>query len=990
MLPSGEPKLNAGDQLHGFLVKAVTPVDELRAVAYQLEHVRTGARLLHLYADDAENLFSISFPTPPPDDTGVSHILEHSVLSGSRKFPVRDPFFEMLKMSMATFLNAMTGEDCTYYPVASNVKQDLFNLAEVYFDAVFHPLLTETTFRREGHHFAPALREDPAAGLTLNGIVYNEMKGAFSDPESRLYRSATRGLFPDTIYGRESGGDPERIPDLTYEGLKSFHDARYHPSNAYFFVYGDIPTPEHLAFLTDKLAAFERRDVQPVGARQPRWSEPRALTDSYPIGPDEPDADKTYVQLNWLVGDATDANDVACLYAVTQILLGHEAAPLRKAIIDSKLGKDIMPSGYSSVGAESIFRVGLKGAEPDRVDAFVKLVLDTLAHVAEGPIAADRVETALQQTAYHYLEILPLFPLHAMSRALSTWIYDADPLTFLRMGEHLAQCRESYQADPQLFNRLIRERLLDNAHRLTVALKPDRGWQARTDSAFAQRMEQVRAGLTDDELKRIAARAAELERESSTPNPPEAVAKLPQLKVCDLPAKPKHIPTAVEELRDGVVLLRNDVFANRVSYLHLDFRLDGLPEDLWAYLPRYADAIVKLGAAGMNYEQIARRVAASTGGIGCQPYFMGHAVDARRSLRGLRLTLKALDEQIEPALAVLHDLLFALDPRDVARLHNVLAQAQARYHTELVYHGSWTAALHAARGLNPNGHLSEVCHGLPQLSLTDRLCEGFERTNSELMDKVEAVRDFLLSRRRLTVSFTGSDQAYQSVRAALLEWIDCIRHEPVRDASVGFVPYDVPPREGLAGPIQVAHCAQVAPALHCSHPDSPLVTLGTHLVGFEHMLNEIRLKGGAYGAWCRYNGLGGRLDLGSFRDPHVAKTLQVFADVIDYVRQADWTQTEVARAIIATAKNDEKPIRPGDATGLALHRHITGQTPELREQRHARIVSATAKEVKRATLEMLDANLAQGAVCVVSSREKLEEANRQMSDRLLTIEDILK
>ena len=985
-----ETRLEPGEQAHGFVVKAVTPVRELRAVAYQLEHMHTGARLLHLYADDPENLFSISFPTPPPDDTGVPHVLEHAVLSGSRKFPLRDPFFEMLKMSMATFLNAMTGEDCTYYPVASNVKQDLFNLAEVYFDAVFHPLLTEQTFKREGHHLAPARKDDPAGDLTTNGIVYSEMKGALSNPESRLYRCAGRGLFPDTVYGRESGGDPEHIPHLTYAGLKSFHHTYYHPSNAYFFIYGNTPTQQYLAFLEDKFVAFERRDVHPAIARQPRWQEPRTLTDSYPIGADEPDENKTYVQLDWLVGDATDASDVARLYTLSQILLGHEAAPLRKAIIDSNLGQDMLPSGYDSVGLETVFRVGLKGTEPGRADAFVKLVLDTLAHVAQGSIEAHVVEAALQQAAYHYLEIMPLLPLHAMGRALGTWIYNADPLTFLRMGEHLAQCRDSYQADPQVFNRLIRERLLDNAHRLTVVLEPDRGWQARTDAAFAQRMQQVRAQLTEHELNRIAADAAELERDSSKPNPPEALAKLPQLSISDLPARPKHIPTAVEHLRSGVDLLRNDVFANSVSYLHLDFNLDGLPEDMWAYLPRYADAIGKLGAAGMGYEQIARRVAASTGGIGCLPYFMGHAVDAARPLRGLRLVLKTLDDQIEPALGVLHDLLFGLDPRDADRLRNVLAQAQARYHNELVYHGSWTAALHAARGLSPAGHLSEVCHGLPQLSLTDRLCEGFDRTNSELMDKVEAIRDFLLARGRLTVSFTGSDQAYKAVRDSLVAWVDAMRDEPVRDGPVGFVPYEVPPREGLAGPIQVAHCAEVMPAPHYSEPDAPLVALGAHLIGFEHMLSEIRLKGGAYGAWCRYDSLDGRLELGSFRDPHVAGTLQVFAGVMDYVRQADWTQTEVARAIIATAKGDEKPIRPGDATGLALHRYITGQTPELREQRHARIVSATAKEVKRATIEALDANLAQGAVCVVSSREKLEEANRQMPDRALAIEDILK
>lgn len=326
-MPTPEITLKAGDRAYGFVVESVTPVEELRAVAYQIEHEKSGAQLIHLHSDDAENLFSISFPTPPSDDTGLPHILEHAVLSGSRKFPVRDPFFEMLKMSMATFLNAMTGSDCTYYPVASNVKQDLFNLAEVYFDAVFHPLLTEETFKREGHHLAPAAQDQPTGDLTINGIVYNEMKGAFSNPESRLIRCAGRGLFPDTIYGRESGGDPEHIPDLTYADFKSFHETFYHPSNAHFFLCGDVPTAEYLAFLAEKLNDFEWQEVEPEIAHQPRWSEPRSTADSYPIGQGEPDQEKTYVLMNWLVGEGTDPQEVASLYALSQILLGNEAAP---------------------------------------------------------------------------------------------------------------------------------------------------------------------------------------------------------------------------------------------------------------------------------------------------------------------------------------------------------------------------------------------------------------------------------------------------------------------------------------------------------------------------------------------------------------------------------------------------------------------------------------------------------------------------------------
>ena len=330
--------LTVGAVIDGFLVTAITPLPEQRATAYQCEHQRTGARFLHLATDDEDNVFSISFPTPPADDTGVPHILEHSVLAGSRNYPVREPFFEMAKSSMATFINAMTGFDMTYYPVSSNVKADLFNLAEVYFDAVFHPLLTVQTFRREGHHFAPA-KDDAAGTLVRNGIVFNEMKAAYSLPDVRLLRHALRSLCPDTCYRFDSGGDPLAIPMLTHEGLCAFHHSYYHPGNAFIFCYGDIPTREYLAFLAARLEGVDDTQTTPVIVRQPAWDSPRTLVDSYPVGAEEDTAAKTFLMLAWHIGDATDPAGTVLMTVLNAVLLGNQGAPLRKAIIDAGLEK---------------------------------------------------------------------------------------------------------------------------------------------------------------------------------------------------------------------------------------------------------------------------------------------------------------------------------------------------------------------------------------------------------------------------------------------------------------------------------------------------------------------------------------------------------------------------------------------------------------------------------------------------------------------------
>jgi Zn-dependent M16 (insulinase) family peptidase len=978
-----------GQKINGFEVKAVTPLKHLQMVAYQMEHLKTGAKVLHLHTtEDAENLFSVSFPTAPPDNSGLPHILEHSVLAGSQKYPVREPFFEMLKMSPATFINAMTGPDCTYYPVSSKVKQDLFNLAEVYFDAVFHPLLTENTFKREGHHLAPIEQDDPTGELKITGVVYNEMCGALSDPEQRLETISNQKLFPDTIYGLEYGGDPKYIPELTYEAFRQFHADRYHPSNARFVFYGNIPTEEYLGFLAPKLEVFDRRDLDLPVTRQPRWQQPQSVMDSYPIGASEPEKEKTYILMKWLVGDATDAAEWTDLDILNRILLGNEGAPLKKAIVDSQLGQDLLPhSGMDSVGCEAVFAVGLQGSESDRVEAFEKLVAETLEKIAAAEIDREIVEAAFQQAGYQHQEVARMYPVRMLFRVMQSWNYDGDPLTFLNMSDRLAECKQRYAENPNYFNSLIREKLLNNPHRLTAVLRPDREWQTIEDKALALKMEQLRSQLNEAELQRIAKEAAELDADAGTPNPPEAIAKLPQLKVTDLPPKPEHIPTIIEELPGGAVVLRNQIFANGVSYLHLDFNLQGLPPELWPYIPAYIDALQKLGAAGMNYEKIARRIAASTGGLNFQCQLQTHAEDARRPVYGFRVTLKTLDDRIEPALALLEDVLFKVDPRDTARLRDVMLQSRAQYSSDLVYDGIHTAMQRAAGAVTPMGYLGEQMNGLPQLELVEKICSKFDELGGDLMAKIETIRDFVSSQ-PLTASFTGSDRAYSLVRNTLSQWSSKQQSPSIAQPPTGFTPIRNL-RQGLAGPVQVAYCVQTLPAPHYSNPSSPLLRLGAHLLGLGYLFSEVRLKGNAYGAGCSYSSLGETITLYSYRDPHVVRTLKVFAGLVDYVKNADWSQEDVERAIIATTQKDSPVLRPELVTGLSLGRYLTGQNPEIRDDRYERAMKATVAEVKQAILDAFEKGGDRTAVCVMSSREKLQEANGQMSGNPLDIRDIL-
>ncbi len=977
-----------GDLLQGFRVVSVTPIESLNATVCQFEHLSSGARVLHLFCDDAENAFTINFPTPPPDDTGMPHILEHMVLAGSEKFPVKEPFFEMVKMSMATFINAMTGYDTTYYPVCSNVEQDLFNLAEVYFDAVFHPLLTPKTFAREAHHLAPADPANPTGALRIDGIVYSEMKGVFSDPEAILARDAVRLLLPDTCYGRESGGDPRVIPDLTHARLREFHATHYHPSNAYIVLYGNSAPERYLDFLAPRLAPFTRVERTPVPERQTRWSEPRVLRDVYPIGAQEPDTEKTYLLMNWLVGDTADPNEAARLRILSLLLLGHDAAPLHRALIDSRLGADVVMSGASDAGCEATFHVGLEGAESDRFVPFQELVFSTLRTIADTPFTDEQVQTAFQQAAYETLEIAPMFPLHTIFRVVGAWMAGIDPLTYLYTANHYQALREAYAQDPCIFNRMIREHLLDNAHRLDIVLAPDAACEGRHEAELAAQLAQRRTTLTDAETQAIADAATELDRTNGAPNPPEAVALLPQLKPSDIPARPLRIPTNVESLPGGGELLVNDLLTNGIVYLRLQFDLTGLPQRLWPYLPRYADAFNKFGTDRADYAAIAQRIGASTGGIHAMLAFNAPVDNPDRLLPVLCVSMKTLTEQTGPALDLLAELLFGINPRDRERMRDVLTQIRAENRTEMIQNGSTTVRIQAGRNLNAIKHLDHVAGGLPQLALSEEWMADFERGNCEVAEAIEAIRDFLLNRRRLTASLTAPPAPADAIRARLALWMGRMADTAIAPAPFGFAPSDAPCVEGLAASLQIAHCAMVMPAPHLSHPDEPLLAVGAHLVSMDYMLPEIRFKGNAYGAGFGHQALAGTFTLTSYRDPHIAETIAVFRRIVDYVQQVPWSQTDIDRGIIGVAKRDEKPLRPGEATSMALYRHAIGDTFERRCARRRRLLEATPDTVRRSLLAALEAGLPHASVCVMSDRSRLEKAQAILGE--MAIEDVVK
>ena len=987
-----------GQNILGFDVKKITSIDELRAITIELYHPHSGARLFHFYTDDPKNWISISPITPTFDDTGLQHILEHSVMAGSRNFPIKEVFFEVMKRSLATYdsTNAMNYIDHAFYYNSSIVRKDLFNLAEVFFDCVFHPLLTEEIFKREGHHLEPVDPHQPTGALKNNGIVYNEVKNSLSSPEDCLYFTMNEALLPDTCYAKNGAGNSLVMPDLTYEEFKRYHETYYHPCYSYFFFYGNIPTTEFLQFFADKLGNIPKNNTEeslhplrPEITIQPKWDRPRIVRDTYPIGSDESLSEKTYLMLSWLIGDATNPEECILFNILNKVLIGNTGAPLHKAILESKLGIDILLNTLDGhTGPQSTFCIGLVGSEAEHVEKFTDLVINTLTEIADNEIDKEMVETAFQQIAFNYQEISANFPFRTMVRVVNTWIYDKEPTLFLEMGKHLSNVKKRWDKNPKIFNELIREWFLDNPHRLTVILTPDIEMQSRIDSEESERLKTIRSQLTDEQLREIAADALELEKLNSIQNSEEDIAKLPQLQISDLPKKPINLPPTIEIINDRPVL-RNDIYSNGVNYLVLNFDLQGLPEHLWQYLPRYTDAIEKLGTTNFNYEEIARRKAASTGGIGCSVDLRTHTLNPDHSIWSLQFHLKVLDDKIDNALDILSDLIFNLNPYDQSRLYEVLKQSVNGYQNQVHgYHGPNIPKRHAGRGINIHAHLNEILYGLPQHQLTWTLQEDFDNSFEELCGPLDEIRDFISSRERITASFTGCDMAYEKLKSHYSNWIDNMRNEVIQPSDIDFIPFDSPVFDGITAPIQIAHCSRIMSAPHYSHPDSILLTIGTELISNDYMFPEIRLKGNAYGWEFSYHAYESLLCQCSHFDPHISRTLNVFKDAKDYIKQVEWTQTDIDRAIISSVSEYLQYTKPSNASSTSMFNFIVGQSTEVIEERYAEMLKATPSEVKRVLLETFDNNEQNASICVIANRDKLESENEKLSDPLI-IKDLV-
>ena len=968
-------QLKPGDQIHGFVLKSITDLEEYRGKGYTFEHGRTGLQLFHLFNDDEDNLFSFAFKTPVSDDTGVAHILEHSVLSGSRNYPVKDPFMALIKGSMNTFINAMTYPDKTIYPASSPVEKDYFNIMGVYADAVFFPLLKEEVFRQEGHR----LEFDEEGKLKITGIVYNEMKGVYSNHDSIAAEWSIRSLFPDTGYRNNSGGDPESIPDLTYDQFVKFHDDYYHPSNCRVFLYGNIPTEKQLEFLSGNyLGAFRRKNIHPEIEKQPRWKEKRVYTIKSPLSPDESAEGKSSILINWLTEEVSDPVNLLTLEVISEILLGNQGSPLYKAIVDSGLGSDVSPvSGLETDIREFVFSVGLRGTDPDKQEAFEDLVYGILQKLSEQGIDKDTAEGALKRIEFRNREIRGGAPagLRLMDKTLRGWLHGYPPELTLEFTRWMEKIKKEFAADPLFFEKYIRLHLVDNPHRSVVVVQPDKEYTRQIAGKEEERISLLLKKLTPADLDVIREQNRRLAEFQNTPDTPEAVATIPLLSRSDLPDDISIIKTE-NRVQEDISVFIHDLYTNGIVYIDFGFDTGGLSIEDHMYLPLLGKMITSSALPGIPYDRVAQLFTLHTGGFYSFLESSSNLKDRNEIKNTIFFRLKFLREELQKALEISFGMFADSLVDDASRLKDIILEMKGDFTSSIVPSGHSYAALRAGSKLNTVLAFEEKWRGLEQFVFISFLAENLtDEKLKKIGEKIRSLRQRIFSKDNVAVNISASGDEIERI---LPEVIRALKDKlPLR---LDFPKDGENPEPGtglfesVVIPASVGFVSTSLNASFLENRNHAAELLLSHILKTEYLWETVRMKGGAYGASASANGMEGLFTFASYRDPGISGTLESYREGLSILAKKTPDDDTVEKAVIAVVGRDVRPLSPGEKSIIGFRRTLYGIDDTLRRQKRGWLLDIRGEELSRAAERLLEA-MKHSSTVVLAGEDSIHHAS---------------
>ncbi|MBQ7615409.1 MAG: insulinase family protein [Butyrivibrio sp.] len=947
-------------------------IDDLNSESYLMRHKKTGARVALLSNDDDNKVFAIGFRTPPKNSTGVAHIIEHTVLCGSREFPVKDPFVELVKGSLNTFLNAMTYPDKTVYPVASCNDADFQNLMHVYLDAVFYPNIykTDKIFRQEGWHYE---MEDETKELTINGVVYNEMKGAFSSAEDMLSREIQNSLYPDITYGIESGGDPDVIPELTYEEYLDFHRSYYHPSNSYIYLYGNMDMAEKLDYIDKNyLSDFDHIDVDSAVGYQKAFDAPKEIEKPYPVLPDEELSQNTYFSYNCSVGSPLDRKVYVAFDILDYALCSAPGAPIKKALIDKGIGQDVY-SEYDNGIQQPVFSIVAKNADASQKDEFVNTIREVLKEQVEKGIDKKSLLAGLSYDEFKYREAdfgrYPKGLLYGL-QVLDSWLYDdSKPWINVEANDTFAELKKEVQG--RYFEELVQKYLLDNNHRTVVMLKPQQGLTEKKDEELRKKLQDYKASLSEEEIKKIVRETKELKEYQDAPDDPEDLKKIPLLKLEDMR---KEAEKFIYELReaDGNKILFHDVFTNGIAYISFVFDMKDVDPEYLPYVSSLKKVLGMLNTEHYEYGDLYNEINIKTGGISGAISTYTDSDDVRKFVTKFEVSVKVLHENLGYAFDLVKEILTTSKFDDTKRLKEIFGEQYARLSSDLASAGHQSAAIRAMSYVSSSAMVSDNVSGIGYYRHLEKVNKALETEDGakEVIEKLRYLGKLLFRPENLLVDITGTEKEYSGFEDQVKEFVKSLYTDEVKKGALKLVPVKKNEAFKTAGQVQYV-CRAGNFASDGLKYNGALRVLKV-MMGYDYLWKNIRILGGAYGCMSSFAKNGDSAFV-TYRDPKLLESIDVFEKASEYLREFDADDRTILQYIIGAISDLDTPKTPSAKGSYGLTAYLCNARMENIQKNRDQLL-ATTKDTIRELAKYVDAFMADGCLCVIGSSEKIEEA----------------
>ncbi len=971
-----------GDSYLDFVVTKLTRIEELSCTLRELTHISSGAHIIHIENDDPENVFCLSFQTLPSSSNGVAHILEHTVLCGSRKFPVKDPFFSMTRRSLNTFMNAFTGSDFTCYPAASQVETDFYNLLDVYLDAVFHPELKKESFLQEGCRLEFSDSKDINSPLQYKGIVFNEMKGSLSSPDSRLWHAMLSSLTPDLPYAYNSGGDPKEIPSLSYEELIGFHEAYYHPSRCLFFFYGNLPLKKHLDFLQEKeLKNVVKASPLPPIPLQKRLQTPVRKTLSYPIQESENLSDKAIISFGWLTAPLQSQEEVLALTVLDSILMETDASPLKQRILKS--GLCTQAEAFMDVEMSEVpYVITCKGCSADDAKKLEEVLFSSLREIAKKPIAHHLIEAAIHQLEFSRLEIggdhtpfgLTLFFRSALAKQ-----HGCEPENALKIYSLFEQLLKKTE-DPSYLPSIIEKYFLNNAHFACITMIPDTELPQKELQQERETLIQIQQALSTQEKNRIITRTDALEALQKSLEKQD-LSCLPKVTLQDVPVLARDFPLETRA-KHPLEMYHHDCFTNHILYADLSFDLAYLPDEDLPYLQLLLTVLPELGAGKRDYVSNLEYTQLHTGGVGFSSALYVQALDQNAMKPSLVVRGKALTRKADKLFALFTDMISSPHIADSTRIEELVLQIYTNLHNKLTRNAMRYAIQLALSEFSVANHFTESSLGLHYYGAIEKLAKDLSKKNIvNLIDKLVEIHSNLFTCHNPHLILSCDSKSFDTLEKK--NFFDLASSLPDKKHTPWHCDYKLKEVPSQARPIasQVAYNVKAYQTISYIHPHAPALTVATHLLDNKVLHTKIREKGGAYGCGASYNAMNGNFYFHSYRDPHIASTLEVFDDALTAIAQGEFNAQDLEEAKLGTVQYLDSPVSPGSRAMLGYSWLRVGKTPQMKQEYRDHVLSLTQKQIQHAIETELLAKKEQAVIVAFGGKELIEKENHLLGTK---------